>query len=142
MREDEVCRMHKYNRHPGLTRPSALRCKRMATVGDIPQGLVGVLLRQYADLVRAEFGTRARHLMLFGSYARRTARPDSDVDVAVVVDGLTREERIRCGELAADVCLIHGVCLTPLAFAADELDRLVSLEARIAHDILSEGVAL
>lgn len=28
----------------------------------------------------------ARHIVLYGSYAKGTARPDSDIDIAVIVD--------------------------------------------------------
>jgi predicted nucleotidyltransferase len=41
-------------------------------------------VRQYADLVRRHFDVRS--VVLFGSYAQGTAREDSDIDVAVVVD--------------------------------------------------------
>lgn len=55
----------------------------------------------YADRVRRDFNVKK--VILFGSYARGTAREDSDIDVAVVfekIDGdyldvITRLSRIR-----------------------------------------------
>lgn len=41
------------------------------------------------------FGRRLASLAVFGSVARRTARPDSDLDLFVVVDGLPRGRRAR-----------------------------------------------
>src|SRR5258708_18740174 len=47
----------------------------------------------YARQLAARFGSRLRFVLLFGSWARGEAREDSDVDVAAVVDGVTRKER-------------------------------------------------
>jgi predicted nucleotidyltransferase len=44
---------------------------------------------------RAVYGERLVSLALFGSVARRTARPDSDLDLFVVVEGLPRGRRAR-----------------------------------------------
>ena len=44
------------------------------------------LLAEYRKRLVAKFGQRLLELKLFGSYARGTARADSDVDVAVVLD--------------------------------------------------------
>lgn len=46
-------------------------------------------VRQYADLVRQHFDVR--RIVLFGSYASDTAREDSDIDVAVVLDELRQD---------------------------------------------------
>lgn len=46
---------------------------------------VGVATK-YSQLLNRHFS--AKMVVLFGSYAKGTARPDSDIDVAVVVDKL------------------------------------------------------
>jgi predicted nucleotidyltransferase len=43
------------------------------------------LMQELLRLLREEFGDRVRSLLVFGSVARGTARPDSDVDVCVVI---------------------------------------------------------
>jgi predicted nucleotidyltransferase len=58
-------------------------------------------VKRYADYVRREFNVTK--VILFGSYAKGTAREDSDIDVAVVfksIDGdyldvITRLSKIR-----------------------------------------------
>jgi predicted nucleotidyltransferase len=40
-------------------------------------------VRNYADLVRTRFPVK--QVILFGSFARGTQRPDSDIDVAVIL---------------------------------------------------------
>lgn len=48
-----------------------------------------------ASAIRRVYGSRLRSIALFGSVARRTARPNSDVDLFLVVDGLPRSRRAR-----------------------------------------------
>ena len=43
------------------------------------------LIHEFLRLLLEEFGDRLRSLLVFGSVARGTARPDSDVDVCVVI---------------------------------------------------------
>ncbi len=43
-------------------------------------------VKQYADLVRTRLVVR--DIILYGSYVNHTYREDSDIDVAVVVDGI------------------------------------------------------
>jgi hypothetical protein len=52
-------------------------------------------VRRVAEVVRQHYGPRLRSLALFGSVARRTARPDSDLDLFIVVNGLPRGRRAR-----------------------------------------------
>lgn len=47
-------------------------------------GLLEALIR----LLREEFGDRVRSVLVFGSVARGTARPDSDVDLCLVIRDL------------------------------------------------------
>lgn len=59
--------------------------------------------KKYRSLVKSlmeKYGTRLKTVVLFGSQARHEAKPDSDYDVFVVVDGLpfdplTRQKDIR-----------------------------------------------
>ncbi len=44
------------------------------------------LARQYADAVRGAMD--AKNIFLYGSQAKGTATKDSDIDIAVVVDGV------------------------------------------------------
>ncbi|MEA4884366.1 MAG: nucleotidyltransferase domain-containing protein [Clostridia bacterium] len=44
------------------------------------------LAKRYSELVSQHIS--ARHIVLYGSYAKGTATPDSDIDIAVIVDKL------------------------------------------------------
>jgi predicted nucleotidyltransferase len=44
-------------------------------------------LQHASDALRRMYGPRLKRVILFGSYARGDARPDSDIDVLVVLEG-------------------------------------------------------
>lgn len=46
------------------------------------------LIQEFLRLLREEFGERVRSVVVFGSVARGTARPDSDVDVCLAIRDL------------------------------------------------------
>jgi len=75
-------------------------------------------LRELKRELKALYGDRLKGLYLFGSHARGDAEPDSDVDVAVVLDdyGSVWEEIRRMSEIGARLSLQADVLLaeTPI----------------------------
>jgi predicted nucleotidyltransferase len=84
------------NRRPVQSHPGTHR-----GIGHMDKTAAIESVKKYADRVRRDFNVKK--VILFGSYARGTAREDSDIDVAVVfekIDGdyldvITRLSRIR-----------------------------------------------
>jgi uncharacterized protein len=103
---------------------------------------VQIALEAFVAELRVRFGARLRLLRLFGSHARGEAGPDSDVDVLVVVDDLTRAERTAIIYLAADLDLEHDAGLAPLAMSAAHFAELRARETGLVLDIEQEGVPL
>src|SRR2546427_11307420 len=56
-------------------------------------------VRVVHDQVRRVYGDRLVSIAVFGSVARRTARPDSDLDLFLVVEGLPEGRRARLASL-------------------------------------------
>ena len=99
-------------------------------------------LEAFAARLRSVFGDRLREVRLFGSYARGDADEDSDVDVLVVVDGLTnREVGIVAGE-AAPVIVDTGLALAPLPMSTQRLVELRRTGRPLARDLDDEGIAV
>jgi predicted nucleotidyltransferase len=96
------------------------------------------LLDTFAAALRDRFGARLRSLVLFGSRARGAGRDDSDLDVLVLVDGLTRAERLEVIDRGADESLAWGLVLSPLV--VDPVAWRDDLP--IARAIALEGVPL
>ena len=78
-----------------------------------------VLDRFRAELTEA-YGERIERVVLFGSRARGDARPDSDYDVAVFLDGIADfgAEAKRLAELETDILYDTGAVINAFPFVA------------------------
>lgn len=101
-------------------------------------------LGDFARALRVRFGDRIRELVLFGSRARGDAHEDSDVDVLVVVDGLSDWEKREVSDIAYDVNASseHWIGISPLACSTAEVREHRLRGRRIWHDIAAEGLCL
>lgn len=107
----------------------------------MPASLYGPLT-DYADRLRAIFGERLRCVRLFGSYARGDATEDSDVDVLVLIDGLTDHEiGVAAGKVAPTI-MATGLPLAPLPMSVERFDDLRRRERALALEIDAEGISL
>lgn len=94
-------------------------------------------------LLERRFGHRLLDLRMFGSRARGDADPESDVDVAVVVAGLTDGERAEAIDLALEAWRTVGTdapLIHPLAWSESQAAERRAAERRIALDIEREGI--
>jgi predicted nucleotidyltransferase len=82
---------------------------------------------------------RAVGLTLFGSYARGEAGPDSDIDVAVVLDRIdSHAERVWPMQLSGS---LPGPALVPIV-AKSELEWLRAKQDILAESLDRDGIAL
>jgi uncharacterized protein len=85
---------------------------------DATEGVTPIVLRalgMFAERVAADYGQRVSRLVVFGSRARGSATRESDVDVAVVLEGADdlRADRDRLSDMAYDVLVETGEELQP-----------------------------
>jgi len=102
-------------------------------------------LDRFKQALTARFGARLRELTLFGSYARGEAHEDSDVDVLVVIDGLTEDERREVMDLAYDADSADReawVGLSPLPYSEVQVSDLRQRQRLLLRDIDQQGVRL
>ncbi|MBL7187214.1 MAG: nucleotidyltransferase domain-containing protein [Phycisphaerae bacterium] len=85
------------------------------------------------------YGHRLRGVYLYGSAARDQLAPDSDIDIAVVLDEIPSrfEEHSRTSRLGSDISLDHSTVV--LFFFAEERDFEAGRFA-IHRAIKSEGI--
>ncbi len=98
---------------------------------------------QYAEDVRGHFGDRLRGIRLYGSTARGDWTPESDIDVLVLLDGVTTQDSEWLVNRAVKLGLLgSGFLLQPLFMSADDFGRLKKRERRFALEVEREGVEL
>jgi predicted nucleotidyltransferase len=83
---------------------------------------------------------RPEKIILFGSHARGTAGPDSDVDLLVImpVEGSKREKRIEIGVALSD----FGIPLDVVLSTPEELELRRRIPGTIERPALLEGKVL
>ena len=96
--------------------------------------------------LRARYGERLKGLILFGSRARGDYGPDSDADLAVVLEGpIERPFAIKSEIIddAYDIFLDTGVDIQPWPIDAASLHRPEShRNPRLIRAILRDGIEL
>jgi predicted nucleotidyltransferase len=86
------------------------------------------------------FGSRLVGLTLFGSHARGDAGPDSDIDVAVILDRIdSHAERVWPMQLSGG---LTGLLLVPIVLSRSELALLRAREDMLAETLDRDGIAL
>lgn len=75
--------------------------------------------------LEAIYGERLKKLIVYGSQARGDARPDSDVDLMIVLAGNVdpHEEARRTSRLVIELAGEHGVALSPLHLSESHFQR-------------------
>jgi uncharacterized protein len=100
------------------------------------------ILRELKRSLESFLGDQLVSMVLFGSMARGDYHDASDVDVAVIVHGLTWRLKSQILDEVAELELEHHMPLSVLVFSNEEFNHLKKRERRIALDIEREGVPL
>lgn len=104
-----------------------------------------------AAATRAFIGKVARRFdlagaILFGSRARKSHRPDSDADVAVLLHGRPGKfvaTKLAMADLAYEVLLTTGIRIQPLPIWEVEWDHPEAYSnPRLLHNIERDGIRL
>jgi predicted nucleotidyltransferase len=85
-------------------------------------------------------GKRLKRYTVFGSKARGDFDPESDVDLAVVVDGLDGAVKRRIIDLVTASEMRHLVVVSSLVLSWKDFVDLRRRERRIVLDIETEGI--
>jgi predicted nucleotidyltransferase len=66
------------------------------------------VVERFASRLDNELGDDLRGLWLYGSRARKTARPESDVDLLVIADGGRDRHGRMAGDLSEEIAIAEG----------------------------------
>ena len=98
-----------------------------------------VILERFASRVRVRAPSAA--IWAFGSRARGSAHPESDLDLCVVVPHTTRELREGIHAIAWEIGFDHGRVLAPVILAEEDFERGPMSASTLVATIRREGVA-
>ena len=91
-------------------------------------------LDDYVAAVRQHYGTRLVDILVFGSRARGDARPDSDVDLAVILedgDWTFWDETMSLSDLAYDAVVDPGLWIQAWPVSRSVWEEEESAEAAV-----------
>jgi uncharacterized protein len=97
------------------------------------------ILAELRRRFEALYGERLVQMVLFGSRARGNAKPDSDVDVLIVLRGPVNpgEEITRTGELTASLCLQYDIVISRIFMSVEQFS---SEQSPLLLNVRREGV--
>ena len=99
-------------------------------------------LTEFVEKVRQRFDGRIMSVTLFGSRARGEARPDSDIDLLVVLDSEDPQVRKEIRYLAAEVWLDHGLYLSTRVWSLVHWHKLQRMQTLLYRNICRDGIDL
>lgn len=97
---------------------------------------------EFVERVRQQFDGQLVSIVLFGSRARGEAKPDSDMDVLVVMSSADPEVRKRIRYLAVEVWLEYGVYLSTRVWSQTHWHKLEELQTLLYQNISRDGINL
>lgn len=117
----------------------------MASRAVVPRGLSereSRAIREFCRLVREKLGSGLKELRLFGSKARGTSGPESDIDVLLITVGKDRVLEEMVVEAAVEVNLEYDVFIVPLVIPESRYYSPLYRETLLFKTTQEEGVAL
>lgn len=100
------------------------------------------VLRQFVIYLNQVCPQQIQSVILYGSKARGSAHPDSDIDVLVLVNDRRKIDRDKIYDFIVDAELEYGIDISLNIYNADEFNRLVSWQAPFATNVVREGEML
>ena len=83
---------------------------------------------------------KVKRIFLYGSYAKGTANPDSDIDVGVVIEGLEKMDEIKVLSQLYDRTKKVNTLIEPFCISFKDYKK--PLPASILADMIKSGIII
>jgi predicted nucleotidyltransferase len=99
------------------------------------------ILKQFKEQIKQLYGNKLEAVILYGSYARGQATKDSDIDLAVVLNGqvLPGREIDRMNDIITDLNLQHQALLSVYPVSSIDYEKINS---PLLLNLRREGVSV
>jgi predicted nucleotidyltransferase len=89
---------------------------------------IKLILQEFRQSLEKLYGRRLKDIILYGSWARGQATEDSDIDLAVVLEGdvVVGEEIDRMIDIVTQVNLDYGVLISVFPVSQNDYETLKS----------------
>lgn len=110
----------------------------MSALTPVEQKILGLFVGHLNRVCPGE----VEKVILYGSRARGDNRPDSDMDILILVKDKKRINRDNIYDFVIDAELEHGIDISVNIYDSDHFSRLVLLNASFASNVIKEGETL
>jgi predicted nucleotidyltransferase len=100
------------------------------------------VLKQFKAGLEQALGGQLIELKLFGSKARGDGRPDSDVDVLVIVATDDWHIRDKVYDVATDMLLQVDICISPKVISKSRFVQLCKEGTSFIHNVSKDAISI
>lgn len=100
------------------------------------------IINEFGNKIKRRLGKNLLDVRLFGSVARGTFTPESDIDVLLVVQNESRQIRDAVIEAAVEINLKHDVVIAPIIMSKDRYAGALFRETLFYKSLQEEGRSL
>ena len=100
------------------------------------------VLKQFKAGLEQTLGAQLIELKLFGSKARGDGRPDSDVDVLVIVASDDWHIRDKVYDVATDMLLQVDICISPKVISKSRFVQLCKEGTSFIHNVSKDAITV
>jgi predicted nucleotidyltransferase len=101
---------------------------------------VRVAVQEYRHALENMLPGRVRRITVFGSVARGEANEDSDLDILVLLDAPSFQEKARAIDHATEIGLRHDLVLAPVVLSLDQWQELEQRERSFPREVTRDGI--
>ena len=99
-------------------------------------------LKSFKILLKQILGKQLIELKLFGSKARGDDRPNSDMDVLIIVATDDWHIRDTVYDVATDMLLQMDVCISPKVISKNRFDQLCKEGTSFIHNVSKDAITV